>query len=301
MIAEVERIISGRGLIRIPEEFRKARNIILYVDLVRPARNLYQNYEWSPNKSFYAHVTFCLGQYVLQSFDVNFERQAIPISLLQPSQNLLSLICATSGIIAQTGLLASALGFSIPSSNPIKNHPYETFQCDEIRFDCYSTTALRLLLKASEFTKCDEDDGSSPPPPPPPAPPPRFPADATLPVSPPYDDDDDDGSTVPAPGDVFDEFPPVEACVQYTVTYSYDAISGGSTNRVTNQTIRVWGIIGDIGAIRTPSNDPQIILECQGVVDFGQECEDLRYIGINTLSGGSDVEFANPVIDDISS
>lgn len=300
MIPEVERVISGRGLIRIPEEFRKARNILLYVDLVRPAKNLYVNYEWSPNKSFYAHVSFCWGQYVLRTFDINFERQVVPIFNGQPSQNLLSLICATGGLISQIGIFASAQGVVVPSANPIKTHGYESFECDEIRFDCYSTTALRLLLKASEFDRCNEDDGSSPPPPPPPAPPPRFPADTPISVSPPYDDGNDDGGTVPADGDEFDEFPPTEACTVYQVTYSYDAISGGNTNRVTGQIIRLYGEIGEITTTVLFNGDPVVLIECQGVESFGDECGDLELRGVATLSGAAGtVVFDNATIDAI--
>jgi len=167
-IPPIERVISGKGIIKIPQAFNKARQILLYVDLLRPPTNEYQNYTWNPSRSFYAHVAFCIDNYVLYDYDVNFAQQVFQVFEGQDSQNYLALYCSHEDVLNSFVQYAVASGFPYFKNNSIKDYPYTVFIPNNIKFFCYTDCALRLTLSAREFFTCDPDAGQPTPPPPPP-------------------------------------------------------------------------------------------------------------------------------------
>lgn len=297
MVQTITRLISGKGIIIIPEEYREARDIFLYVDLVRNATSEYRNLQWSPSQTFHAHVCFCIDEHVLQTYDVKHDAQVFQVFRGQASQNLLSLICATNDLLNSFVQYAVASGLIFTKNHSIKEHPYETFLPNNIRFYCYADCALQLVLKGTDFEKCDPTDGDDSPPPPPPPPPEKVPSGVPIEVSPPYDNDEGE-DTIPAPIDRDPVPPPVgEECEVYNLVFSYTATSDGNSNRVENQLINVWGEYGAISSGRLPNNDPAIFLECRGLADF-EACGEFRVVPITSLvNAGLSVEFSDATLD----
>lgn len=226
----IERVISGKGTIRIDESYNSALSVFLYADLLRDASNKSINTTWNPDKGFYAHITFCVGDYVLYALDMNFKQQVWEILNNQPAQNLLSLICAYDGILDTFVNLGELLSFVISRTNLITEHPYLRFVPDRIKFECFAECAIRLTLKGQSLVRCKPGDGTPTPPPNPPLPPPPEVASfIPIEVSPPYPDSDGDPDTIPFPTD---EFPPFAdlpfgiPCAIYAVTARFTSSSG---------------------------------------------------------------------------
>lgn len=227
----IERIISGKGTIEIPEEYSSALQISLYVQVVREALSPSRNLTWNPDKSFYAHITFCIDDFVLYTEDVNFRSQIFDLHNGQGSQNLLSLICAYDGILDSFVSVGNVIGITLSRTNLIKSHPYLRSRINKIRFECFSSTALKLTLKGISLEKCDPQDGTSTPPPPPPPPLEEVPPGDSIVVSPPNPGDEESGDYSPFPGDEPDdagEFPFGEACEAYRVVGTLNRIIAGS-------------------------------------------------------------------------
>ena len=98
-LPDIVRTISGKGVIKVPKEWEDALNVFLYVQQIRDVKTPSLNLTFNPDKGFYAHVTFCIDDYVLYALDVNFKNQVFEVWDGQSSQNLLSLICAYDGIL----------------------------------------------------------------------------------------------------------------------------------------------------------------------------------------------------------
>lgn len=285
--ADIVRTISGKGEIRITDDFQDTSSIFLYVQVLRKSTNVSINYTWNPDKSFYAHVAFCIDDFVLQTYDVNFEQQAFQVWDGMSAQNLLATKC-----------LASQL---IPGESLIAQMEYNSFQANKIKFECFASTALKLTLKGDALDVCLEEHKRPQPPPPPPPPLPQVPPGTPVQVSPGYDDPQGDADTDPFPADEEESGNQGETCQAYNVVYSYTATSDGSPpNRIENQIINLWGEIGAIRAGRDANNDPQILIECRDLADF-QPCGDFAEYGVNTLIGaGLSVTFSDPTIDSIN-
>lgn len=214
--ADITRTISGKGVIKIPPEWKDALSVFLYVQLIRDVKTPSKNLTFNPDKGFYAHVTFCIDDYVLYSLDVNFKEQAFEIFDGQSAQDLLSLICAYDGILDSFVSIGNVVGVVISRINLIKKHPYLQFRPNVIRFECFSTCALVLTLKGVKYAKCGPEDGEPTPPPPPPPKIPEIPPGTGTGVTPPYPDDPGK-DTDPAPIDEPEE-PPIPPCTPFRVT-----------------------------------------------------------------------------------
>lgn len=222
-IPELVRIISGKGVIVIPDNFVEAHQIMLYSQIIRKPQTPSLNTTWNPDKTFYAHITFCIDDYVLFEYNVNFDNQCYDVFNGQEAQNLLSLICAYDGILDSFVNIGAVIGVVISRTNLITNHPYLRFKPNRLRFECFANSALKLTLKGTFLEKCRPEDGNPTPPPPPPPPTPQVPFDSPLVVSPPFDGVNDGGDTVPFPGDTPQTpgFPFGEPCVLYLVTAAF--------------------------------------------------------------------------------
>lgn len=236
----VQRMISGKGIITIPEDWGGALQIFLYTSLARDVQTPSKNLTFNPDKGFYAHICFCIDDYVLYSLDVNFEQQVFLIHDQQPSQNLLSLICAYDGILDSFVQLGDAISVVISRTNLIKSHQYLRFRPNKIRFECFSSCALQLTLKGTKLDRCNLEDGTSSPPPPPPPPYPKVPADVPVIVDPPEPGDDEGEDTSPFPIDQFPDPDPQPNCGLFDATYRLDGISANSSEPIIN-TIRLNG------------------------------------------------------------
>lgn len=221
-LPDIVRIVSGKGIITIPESYFSALQISLYVQVLREPRSPSKNFTWNPDRSFYAHVAFCIDDFVLRGEDVNFASQVFDIHNGQDSQNLLSLICAYDGILDSFVSIGNVIGVVLSRTNLIKAHPYLRMPINRIRFECFASTALKLTLKGIALSKCTLEDGDSTPPPPPPPPVELVPPSTPVVTSPAEDGDSDGGDTVPDPLDQPDIPPPVPgACEPAVLNYTF--------------------------------------------------------------------------------
>lgn len=242
----IVRTVSGKGIIKIPDEYTSALDIMLYVQVLRKVQTPYLNLSYNPPKGFYAHISFCKDDFVLEERDVCYDSQAFEIYNGQQAQNLLSLICAYDGILDSFVSLGDLLGVVLSRTNKIKKHPYLEFKPNILRFNCFGTSALLLTLTGTSLDICDVNDGTSTAPPVPPVPLPRVPFDQPVQTSPPYDGSTDGGSTVPADIDEPQSlpFPFGTSCTSYLVTATFtseDFPSGNTLSLVISG--RILGVV----------------------------------------------------------
>jgi hypothetical protein len=219
-----ERLISGKGVLRVPSSARKARYWIMYADVIRLPTNEYRELNWNPYQSLYARMTYRRDGYV-QTYDyLRFTREQRTYINDITGQNLRAIKCAYEGILSTFFNLGNALNLpSISVTNAIQDYKSLALSWDEILFNCYSNTALQIRFYKLDYDVCNpgNDDSDDPPPPPPPLPlvPPGT---AIGDISPPYDEGDfDDGNTDPFEGDEIPEPPPEFAdCQPVRVTFS---------------------------------------------------------------------------------
>lgn len=283
------RNISGRGIIKIPFDKKDYRALKLYIDVVRRPKNIYLNKQWYPDKSFYANLSFGVGDYVSNTRAVYFDRECIDLIPDISGQTLFALKCALDEIFQSFVNLETALGLAhLATYNGIKDFTALTIDWDTIRVQCYADTALQLRLYRLKYEVCKSDDDREEPPPTPPDKPRQVPpgtplSDANYPVSPPYNGDD----TKPFPGDKGD-FPKGERCVGYALIGTYELDANGNGNYVPIPiSLSVWGEVeGELEVSEKPDGTPGIFLTSHGIIDFDQPCSpDPVRIGIDGITG----------------
>jgi hypothetical protein len=285
-LPEIVRTISGKGIITIPEDYFSALQIYLYVQVLREPLNPSRNYTWNPDRSFYAHIAFCIDDFVLREEDVNFNSQVYELHNGQESQNLLSLICAYDGILDSFVSVGNVIGVTLSRTNLIKSHPYLRSQINRIRFECFADSALVLTLRGTSLDKCALEDGDSTPPPPPPLPVELVPPGEPVMTSPAEDGDNDGGDTLPFPGDEPDlPIFPGEPCQRYLVRYSVSG-SGVSTPGIRETVLASPIIAFEIRPNDADPNTATIYAECNGLAGTGGECG-----GVTSIEVDSDVTF----------
>lgn len=263
-LPEITRTISGKGVIILSEDYFSSLQVVLYAQILRKPRNRSANLTWNPDKSFYAHITFCFDDYVLYEYDMNFDSQMWVVHDGQNAQNLLSLICAYDGILDSFVSVGNVIGVTLSRTNLIKSHPYLRFVPNRIRFECFADSAVTLTLKGTALDKCDPQDGDNTPPPPPPPPVTPVPPGTPVPVSPPFEGEDDGGDTVPFPIDEPDpneDFPQGDRCLAYVVRVNYDFLSGQNFDDENS----FWGEILGIRTTSDPVTGSAIEVDCYGL------------------------------------
>jgi hypothetical protein len=221
-----ERLISGKGVLRVPSAARKARYWIMYADVIRLPTNEYRELNWNPYQSLYARMVYRRDGYV-QTYDhIRFTREQRTYINDITGQNLRAIKCAYEGILQTFFNLGNALALpSISITNLIKDYESIALSWDEILFSCYSNTALQIRFFKKDYDVCNaENDDSDDPPPPPPPLPPVPPGTSIGSISPPYENDPD---TDPFEGDESEPpplEPPGEACIKYRVNIQHASI-----------------------------------------------------------------------------
>lgn len=263
----IERLISGKGIIQITPEYANAKNIFLYTRVVRQVLTPSINFTWNPDRSFYAHIAFCIDDYVYLQYDLNFIQQVFQVYDGMSAQILLSLKCVSN---------------QISSPSPIQQHTYNSFIPNKIRFECYGSTAIILTLKGEELDYCDENDLTPNAPPNPPPNIPLVPPQDGLQVSPPYPDDPNNKDTQPAPQDDIEtpDFPSGQPCE--SVTLRWATIDGSGVEDVVDRV--VFGIVGGQRIEGSPGFY-QIYVTCQGDASTG--CIDQQELNLFTYTGQS--------------
>jgi hypothetical protein len=209
MVAELtlveDRLISGRGVLRVPESARKARYWILYIDVIRRPTNEYKEFNWNPSQSLYARLAYLRDGYVQTSDTMRYLREQRTYINDITGQNLRAIKCAYEGTLQTFFNLGNALALpSISVTDTIKDFRSIAISWDQIFFSCYSSTALQVRFYKMDYDVCNEENDDSDDPPPPPPPLPEVPPGTNIgDISPPYTDrpEEPDNTTQPFPGD----------------------------------------------------------------------------------------------------
>lgn len=199
-----ERLISGKGVLKVPVDKTKNRMSVLYLDVVREPRNKYVNKNWNPSKSKYAFLTFLRDDYVIAEASLEYGRQSFDTISDWSGQTLIALKCAYEGILTTFFNLGNALLLpSISYEDQIKDYENLRTGWEEVRIACYADTAIQARLYRLVYDTCNPDKDQQKKPPPPPPPLPKVPPGTPIgDISPPYDEDtNDDDNTVPFPTD----------------------------------------------------------------------------------------------------
>lgn len=266
-----ERVISGKGVLRVPEPALDARVWIMYVDLIRPPSTEYKEFLWNPPQSMYARMSYLRSEYV-QTYDlIRFEREQRTYINDITGQNLRAIKCAYEGILTTFFNLGNALSLpSISVTNLIKDYESLALSWDQVLFSCYGSTALQVRFFGLNFDTCNPENDKTKRLPPPPPPRPRVPPNTPITdISPPYDADPD---TDPFTGDEFDDgLPDTTVCAKYAVfvrIFAFwgdpDGTEGGFTYKDFGR--QVWGEVFGLTFQRAPS--PFVAIDCQGDVAF---------------------------------
>lgn len=218
-----DRLISGRGVLKVGESNVKRRHSILYLDVVRLPRNPYLNNNYNPPRGKYAFLTFIREGYVVADASMEYRRQLVESVHDVAGQTLIAVKCAYDGLLTSLEVLSAALGLTVyPRTDLIKDYENLQLGWDEVRFSCYADTAIQARLYTLQYDSCTGDRDDQKKPPTPPAPLPLVPIGTPIgDISAPYDDDtSDDGNTAPYPGDEIPpdpNEPPGLDCAKYTV------------------------------------------------------------------------------------
>lgn len=275
-LPEIKRTISGKGEIKIPIEYAKAKNIYLYTQVIRRVKTPSLNFTWNPDKGFYAHVSFCIDDYVLQTYDINFVEQVFYIYDGMFAQQLVSLICAVREILNRQPLIDS--------------HEHNIFQPNRIKFECFASSAIELTLKGEKLDLCDEGDSKPNAPPNPPPRLPELPPETAIEVDRPYQDDPNNEGTEPNPGDEFKpdtDFPIGGECESLTVRW----VTVDSLGVVNNVDRIVFGPVEGQRIEGGPGNYT-IFITCRGDQTTGcVELQEFNFFGYQ----GESIEFVGRI------
>ena len=276
------RIISGRGLLRVPEspELRKAKRLSLFVDVIRPPKNGYLNNTYNPPKSRYGTINVFKQGYQMQEIWLEYPYQVFHFYPSPSDQVFYLAKCSYELLLAQLIEMSDKLGLLTDNSpNPFTDWWHSNYWFDELKIVCYADTALRLVLESEDFLLCPNDDDPQPTPQPPPPPeseqlPPSTPlSEANTPVSDPYQAPDDEGDTVPYEGDQFEPPPSYGTeCTNYFVLVEWE-----DQNGTTQQEVRPFrGIIRGVRSTNT-SSPRTIEIEAQSPAGLSQPCTALAW------------------------
>ncbi len=256
------RIISGKGSLTIPERFSEAVRIFLYVDVIRENASVYRSYRTNPSESFFGRITANIGNYVLQTYSIDFDRQVFEV-FNGANANIIRAIKCLEKAVRNYEVLGSP-GETIPFLDQLSEFEPERWDVDNFKFVCFGGTALRLELKGYAPSLCGVDDDEPTPPPPPPQDEPfdKTPPDEPIEVSPPEPGEEQE--TDPFPGDEEEtppgDFPFGDRCVAYRVTVNYDFISGQNFDDFND----FWGEIEGI-RVQNVGSGSEVQVNCYGL------------------------------------
>lgn len=284
-----ERIISNRGVLRVPDGEGKYRRYTLLCDVIRdPVRPFISN-KWSPSRQRYGTLVFLRDEYVVAESPVDYEHRRYDWILDASGQTLVAVKCAYEGILETFFNLGNALSLpSISITNLIEDFETYNLLWNEVRLVTEPGAAFLLRLYGNEYQRCNDEalDEDKPPPNPPPIPkvPPLTPIED---ISEPYPDDD---VTDPEDIDSFPEPPPPvpegTPCQTYTMNVGYQfAFSPFSTGSF-NTTIRAPYFSGSLTITGEFRN--QMTFEFSSGGANPEQCAaNVQVIQIRSVSAGS--------------
>lgn len=204
----ITRIVSGRGLIQIPEEYRSCRRMWLYAEIARYPEPDYRNKKYPREKGNFANILWLQEGYVCKQEVMEFEKQRWSWLSDEVGQVLYDAQCIAVTETKNLKTVAEALGAFVVLS-PFDPVELMEQDYDSIVVECRDGAGVILRLYGQKYDRCPDQEESkkTPPEPPPPPAPPLEPGElldgknGRLGISPPYQEPDDDGDTVPDEGD----------------------------------------------------------------------------------------------------
>lgn len=252
-----ERFISGKGLLRIPENKRNMRYYVLYADMIRLATSYYANFKWNPGKGLLARLHFRRNNYTLSMQEMVTNRQAWDFVNDPSGQTMIALKCAYEGTLQSFVNLATGAGLTVVAvTDTIKDYENLSTIWDEVLVSCEANYAIQLRLYGMPYDTCkpEKDKSKRPTPPPPPLPtvPPGTPIGD---ISPPYNPPNNDGGLT-NPNEIDEQAgEPEELPGGECVLYSFDLYIRG-IDEETLQYNSSWVGFGPIELVYSPSPSP---------------------------------------------
>jgi hypothetical protein len=181
------RVVSGKGTISIPADFANASDIVLYVDVVREASSVYRNFNVNPSESFFGRVCACVGDYVLYTRQISFDREMFQLFPGDVSDVMQAIKCLERSLFLPLKAIAIIAGgdITLPDPYPLDVYDPQGYVPDNFKIKCYGGTALRLTLTGYENETCGDNPFPRKRPPTPPTPPTPVPPGTPVEVSPP--------------------------------------------------------------------------------------------------------------------
>jgi len=291
-----ERLISGKGVLKVPDMDESFRYYMMSVNVIREPENQSISYEWNPPKAFYARLVFRRDKYVLFDDSVRYDGQLFQYVNDPCGQTLIAVKCAYDGILQSFVNLVNGIAgtpggvgiFVTGVTDLIQDYENLSLGWDEVLFNCYSSTALQVRFFGLKYDSCDPDKDKKHTPPPPPPPLPKVPPGTPIAsLSPPYDPDtDDEGNTDPYENDTTE--PVTEECLKYSVSWSV-TYNDGVGIATASGTTTMFGIVGDYRVDDSISNNWKLLIFNQGIVN-NQFSECTTYEERPLFQGGNDYQ-----------
>jgi hypothetical protein len=290
------RLISGRGIIRIPDS-DKYRCLLLYVNVVRlPAVN-FSTSKWNPDKSEYVRITWERNKYIIRQDIQGFESQSYTQQSDVTGYIAKGLLCILPSIINYFDYIASGVGRPpLPQGGDLWIESLK-FDPTVIKFCCRLDTAIEVQLWRLYYDINCEGATPDPPSPPDPPPPPKVPTGIPIgDISPPYPGDDDNGDTVPNPGDETaptPEAPEGEPCSIILCRWSANFKSTDGESFFYEETARVYGESTRpyiASAVVGLNPIQQVYMSCRGLPVLNQGCGEYRQIALTNFLNSAGIE-----------
>ena len=262
-----ERLISGTGLLRIPDPAKPPRYFSILIDVIRDPSRIFLSNKYDPKRQRYATMTYLRDGYVLSEHAIDYPQRRFDEVIDICGQELLATKCSYQGTLESFANLGTALNLTVTSvENKVKPFTSLDMFADAVHFVCEGDCAIQVRLMYDHYDTCDDDEVQQKKPPPPPAPLPKVPTGTPIgSISRPYDVNDT--TTSPNVIDNIESPPPFKGgqcnCVSYYVVLS--VVHGdGSTRIVTNG---LYGPITRFYLAPAPSGyslSNNIMVECKG-------------------------------------
>ena len=288
------RLISGTGLLRIPNDKQDRRLYTLFAQVIRPPRSPYLNMKSNPPEGFYAKITCINNSFVYKIFSHDFETQAWEFIPDISGQTLIAIKCAYDGLLTTFQNLGYALQTPpITATNTISTYKNLKLPFTEFRIKCYANTAIQFTLKAIPFDSCESSKQPPQDTPSSPAITAQVPFDTPLDISPPYTND-----SITDKADIDDQFvpPPLgENCQVGTLRFTYTYTQPGSPEQTAEAATACYGPVsrdfrvkaGIGGVLETQHRGNPFIEGCSTYT-----YRDILSIGATrTITGWSNIRF----------
>lgn len=268
MTITYERLIYTAGTLKLTDELRTCRRILIYTDLLRkPPSAIYQNERMNPPKQFLGYVSLMIDDYVVKVFPLEYDQQIVLEWDNREYQVYKTLVCTGALIIDAIVALGSVMtppAILIPTTPTPPSFPGCPYVW--LKFKLEPLTRIKVTAFGEETIGCDGATFQTTVPdlPLPPTPyPPTQPLEDDPARSEPYPDENpgdtkladenDPDAGLPEP-----EFPQGINCVPYLVTVTATRVTGGTQTSSSP-------VFGEITNIYLGSGNTALAIDCRGL------------------------------------